>query len=350
MALAAAVLFGLSTPLAKGMLADVSPQLLGGLFYLGSGLGLSILVQGRKAGSARAPSLSRRDALWLGGAILCGGVLAPPLQLLGIQRTPGSTASLLLNLESVFTALLAWIAFGEHVNRRTALGMLLITCGGIALSWTGAVERRGLLGGAAIAGACALWGLDNNLTQKVSGQDATWIALIKGLVAGIVNCTIALLAGARVPSLPLIARALAIGFFSYGLSLVLFVRALRSLGTARTGAYFSLAPFVGAAIGLVAWSEPLTVQLALAAALMGCGLWLNLTERHAHSHAHALLDHGHEHVHDEHHQHAHAPGDPPGEPHTHTHHHDALTHSHAHFPDLHHRHDHEAASDKDTGA
>jgi drug/metabolite transporter (DMT)-like permease len=338
-ALLAAVLFGLSTPLAKGLLSGVQPQLLGGLFYLGSGLGLSLLGAARGSGGSTVP-MGRYERWWLAAAILCGGILAPPLQLVGIQRTPTSTASLLLNFEGVFTALLAWVAFREHVNARTAAGMAFIVAGGAVLAWTGSFEWQGLAGALAICGACLLWGLDNNFTQKVSGQEATRIAAIKGLVAGTVNSGLALAGGSQLPAPLHVCGALVIGFLSYGLSLVLFVLALRGLGTARTGAYFSLAPFVGAFVGLVLWREPLTGQLVAATALMALGLGLHLTEHHEHPHTHEELVHAHGHVHDEHHQHAHGPDDPPGEPHTHRHRHEPMTHSHPHYPDLHHRHGH----------
>lgn len=341
-ALLAAVLFGLSTPLAKGLLSNVPPQLLAGLFYLGSGLGLLVVNRVRGSESVRRPPVVRSEAVWLCAAVLCGGILAPPLQLIGIQHTPTSMASLLLNLEGVFTALVAWTLFREHVNMRTALGMGFIVAGGIALTWSGPVERRGPSGALAICGACFLWGLDNNFTQKVSGIEATRIAAIKGLVAGVVNCSLAFLGGAQIPGALHLASALFLGFLSYGLSLVLFVHALRGLGTARTGAYFSLAPFVGAILGLILWREAPSGDLAVATVLMGLGLWLHLTEHHEHRHGHHELTHAHEHVHDEHHQHDHEPADPPGRPHTHIHRHQRLTHSHPHYPDLHHRHDHGA--------
>jgi EamA-like transporter family len=163
--------------------------------------------------------------------------------------------------------------------------------------------------------------------------------LIKGLAAGGVNLTLALLLGARLPSFSAIGGALVVGFFGVGVSLVLFVLALRHLGSARTGAYFSLAPFLGAVIAIVLLNEPVTVQLIVAGALMAFGLWLHLTEHHEHDHTHEAVEHEHSHVHDHHHQHAHE--GTVSEPHTHWHRHDGLRHRHAHYPDLHHRHEHE---------
>jgi drug/metabolite transporter (DMT)-like permease len=340
-ALAAAVLFGVSAPAAKALIGASSPQLFAGLLYLGSGAGLAVLWLARSRNTSRAEAaLTRRDAAWLGAAILSGGVVAPVLLLAGLVRTPASSGSLLLNLEGVFTALMAWIAFHENVDRRIALGMLAIVAGGAVLSWEGRVAWGGLAGPLAIAGACACWAIDNNLTQKVSGGDPVQIAMLKGLAAGAVNTVVAMSLGAAVPEAGRAGLALLLGFVSYGLSLVLFVLALRHLGTARTGAYFSLAPFVGAAVSLVALSERPSLLFWLGAACMGVGLWLHLSERHAHEHTHEPMEHTHAHVHDAHHQHEHTPDDPPGEPHSHPHRHQPMVHSHHHYPDIHHRHRH----------
>jgi drug/metabolite transporter (DMT)-like permease len=339
-ALLAAALFGLSAPFAKLLLRDATPQLLAGLLYLGSGLGLALTWLGRRRAPREAP-LTRRDAPWLAGAIAFGGVFGPLLLMLGLVRTPASSASLLLNLEGVFTALLAWFVFRENFDRRIALGMVAIVAGGVVLSWEGRVEWGGLVEPLAIAGATLCWGIDNNLTQKVSAGDPVQIATLKGLVAGGVNTAIALALGASWPTVPSLASALALGFLSYGVSLVLFVRALRELGTARTGAYFSSAPFVGAAASLVVFREQPTLILIVGATLMAIGVWLHVTERHEHEHSHGGLAHEHLHVHDEHHGHEHASGDPPGEPHSHRHRHEPIVHAHPHYPDIHHRHGHE---------
>ena len=346
LALAAAVLFGASAPFAKLLLTDASPQLLAGLLYLGSGLGLGIVwLRGRySAEAARETPLTRSNIPWLAGAIVFGGVLGPLLLMIGLTQTPASGASLLLNLEGVFTALLAWFVFRENFDRRIALGMLSIVAGGLALSWEGRLTWGGLAGPLAVTGACLCWGIDNNLTQKVSAGDPVQIAMLKGLVAGSVNTAIAFLFGASLPASPRVAGALALGFFSYGVSLVFFVLALRSLGTARTGAYFSTAPFVGAALSLAIFRERLTPLFIVASALMALGVWLHFTERHEHEHEHAALDHDHAHVHDGHHQHAHSAYDPPVTdpvPHTHRHRHRPMVHSHAHYPDIHHRHPHD---------
>ena len=345
MALAAAILFGASAPFAKLLLAVTQPQLLAGLLYLGSGIGLGALwLRGRRLASAsRETPLTRHDLPWLAGAIAFGGALGPLLLMIGLTHTPASAASLLLNMEGVFTALLAWFVFRENFDRRIALGMLAIVVGGILLSWEGRVSWGGITGPFAVAGACLCWAIDNNLTQKVSAGDPVQIAMLKGVVAGGVNSAIAFFFGATLPSAPTIAAALVVGFLSYGVSLVFFVLALRSLGTARTGAYFSTAPFVGAMLSLIVFRERPSSLLIVAAALMAIGVWLHLTERHEHEHTHEAMEHDHAHVHDEHHQHVHTDLDPPVTdpvPHTHRHRHERMVHSHAHYPDIHHRHSH----------
>jgi len=340
MALGAAVLFGVSAPLAKTLLTDASPQLLAGLLYVGSGVGLALVWLLRRR-SQREASLAMRDVPWLAGAIAFGGVLGPLLLMLGLVRTPASGASLLLNLEGVFTAALAWFVFRENFDRRIALGMLVIVAGGVLLSWEGRLAWGGLLGPLAVAGASLCWAIDNNLTQKVSAGDPVQITMLKGLVAGTVNVGLAMALGAEWPDSSRIGSALLLGFVSYGVSLVLFVLALRHLGTARTGAYFSVAPFVGAAVSLIALRERASPLLLAGGALMAIGVWIHVTERHEHAHAHEPLEHEHLHSHDEHHQHPHDPADPVREPHSHRHRHEPLAHSHPHYPDIHHRHDHE---------
>lgn len=335
-ALGAALLFGAGTPFAKLLLHNVNPWLLAGLLYLGSGVGLTLYRLLTRAPTVR---LSPQEAPWFVGAILSGGVVGPVLLMLGLTGMPASGASLLLNAEGVFTALLAWFAFKENFDRRIALGMVVIVVGALILSWPGEARFAGMWPALAIMAACFAWGIDNNLTRKVSLTDATWIASVKGLTAGTVNLTLALIAGASLPPLPNLGGAMAVGFLAYGVSLALFVVALRHLGTARTGAYFSVAPFFGALLAL-AMGEAITLPLVLAGSLMALGIWLHLTERHEHEHTHDMLLHEHEHVHDEHHQHPHGYPVAPGTKHSHRHVHEVMTHSHSHFPDAHHRHKH----------
>jgi drug/metabolite transporter (DMT)-like permease len=268
-----------------------------------------------------------------------GGVVGPVLLMFGLAGGLASEASLLLNLESVLTAALAWLVFREHVHARIGTGMILITAGAFLLAWPGDGVRFDS-GELLVAGACLAWAVDNNLTRKVSGGDPVLIAALKGAVAGTVNLTIASVTGAEFPAVAPTLGALFVGLLGYGLSLVLFVRALRDLGAARTGAYFAVAPFAGAVAAVVALGEPVTVQLAAGGALMLAGVWLHVTERHEHEHVHEPLEHDHLHRHDEHHQHTHAPGVSLTEPHTHAHVHEPLRHRHPHYPDLHHRHGH----------
>jgi len=341
-ALAAAILFGASTPLAKSLLGSVPPMLLAGLLYLGSGLGLGVIRYSRRRRSSDAAeaNLTRRDLPWLVAVVLTGGIAGPILLMWGLTRTPASSAALLLNLEGVLTALLAWFVFRENFDRRIALGMAAILAGGILLSWGGTPEIGVPWGALAIAGACLAWALDNNLTRKISAADPVQIAAIKGLAAGATNTTLALLLGASLPPPGILGLAALLGLASYGLSLVLFILGLRHLGAARTGAYFSTAPFVGATLAIAFLGERPTPFFFAAAALMGVGLWLHLTERHCHEHEHSHLEHDHWHEHDEHHQHEHAAGIDPSGPHSHPHVHQPMRHTHAHYPDIHHQHSH----------
>lgn len=344
MALASAALFGASTPFAKLLIGGgIDPWLLAGLLYLGSGIGLATLYLIRRARSAAATEapLQRRDIPWLIAVVVSGGVVGPVLLMIGLTSTPASSTALLLNVEGLATMAIAWVVFRESVDRRLLLGAFAILAGAILLSWQGGAEGVGL-GALAIVGACVAWGVDNNLTRKLSSADPVQIAMIKGLAAGATNLALALCRGAALPPAADALGAGALGFFGYGLSLVFFVLALRHLGSARTGAYYSTAPFIGAVIAVGLFHEPVTVQLVIAGALMAIGLYLHLAERHDHEHTHDELEHAHRHVHDAHHQHAHGPNDPPGEPHTHVHRHAPMTHRHAHYPDLHHRHGHRA--------
>lgn len=336
-ALGAAVLFGAATPLAKALLASVNPWLMAGLLYLGSGVGLTVYRALRRAPRVR---LETGELPWLVGAIAAGGLIAPVLLLYGLTGMAASGASLLLNAEGVLTTLIAWFAFRENFDRRIALGMAAIVAGAVVMSWPASPSFGRLWPALAVLAACLAWAIDNNLTRRISLTDATWIAAVKGLCAGLVNLLLALWLGAALPSAAPLAAALLIGGLSYGVSLALFIVALRHLGTARTGAYFSIAPFCGAIIAVAFFDEPVTTQLLVAGSLMALGVWLHLTERHDHLHTHEAMEHEHEHLHDEHHQHTHDTWVPAGIRHTHRHRHEPLTHAHPHFPDAHHRHKH----------
>jgi drug/metabolite transporter (DMT)-like permease len=339
-ALGAALLFGASTPLVKLLVGRIPPLLLASLLYLGSGLGLSLARLVRDRGHA-APRLPAGEWRWLFGSVAAGGIVAPVLYLFGLTRTDAASGALLLNLEAVFTAILAWVVFRENAGRRVIVGMALIVAGGVVLSGASNAGMGPTLPGAlAIAGACLCWALDNNLTRKVAGADAVFIAASKGLAAGLTNLILALSLGARLPPPTQIGAAMAIGLLGYGVSLVLFVVALRGLGSARVGAYYSTAPFLGAVVAIAIFHTPTSDAFWVSAVLMATGVWLHLTEHHDHEHTHEALAHDHPHVHDAHHRHAHAFPWDGQEPHTHPHDHQAVKHHHAHFPDLHHRHDH----------
>lgn len=342
-ALGAALLFGASTPFAKRLLPQIDPWLLAGLLYLGSGAGLALhrwLTSRLRLSSPNEAKLTRKDVPWLAGAIFCGGVIGPLFLMVGLRLTPASSASLLLNLEGVFTALLAWFVFKENFDARIAWGMALISVGAGVVSWTGKPVGGVPWGSLAIVGACSAWALDNNLTRKVSAADPVQIAMLKGLCAGTVNTLLGLIVGGGIPGIGTLLGSAIIGLLGYGVSLVFFILALRHLGTARTGAYFSLAPFVGALVSIALLGESFGAGLLVAAILMGGGVWLHLTEKHEHEHTHAAMEHEHIHTHDEHHQHPHSGDEPTGKPHSHLHLHAPMTHSHSHYPDLHHRHGH----------
>lgn len=336
-AIGSAVLFGAGTPVAKLLLGQVSPWLLAGLLYVGSGVGLGLYRLVRRAPRVRLP---RREWVPLGGAVFFGGMAGPVLLMFGLSNMPASGASLLLNAEGVATALLAWFVFRENFDRRIALGMAAVVAGAVVISIPTGAELGSVWPSLAIVAACVSWGIDNNLTRKIALNDATWLAAVKGGVAGPVNLALAFLVGATLPPAWSIGAAMFVGLFAYGVSLVLFIVAMRHVGTARAGAYFSVAPFFGAVLA-VALGEAATIPLVVAALLMAFGVWLHLTERHEHEHVHEPVRHDHWHVHhDGHHDHEHAEPVAAGVRHRHEHTHAPVTHTHEHYPDAHHRHRH----------
>lgn len=339
LALAAAVLFGLAAPLSKLLLGNANPWLLAGVLYLGAGVGLAVFTLLRRAAgaaSAEAP-LRRPDLKWLAGMVVTGGIMGPAFLMAGLSLTSASSSALLLNLEGLFTMAIAWLVLRENVDRRLLLGAGAILAGAVILSFQGGsiiLDPGSLL----VAAACLCWAIDNNLSRNLSAADPVMIAMIKGLVAGTTNIALALATGARLPDVATVIAGGLLGFAAVGVSLVCFMRALRHLGTARTSAYFALAPFVGTLLALLLLKEPASPQLVIAGALMGIGVYLHLAERHDHEHVHEPVEHEHLHVHDAHHQHSH--DGPVTEPHSHLHRHEPLRHSHPHYPDLHHRHRH----------
>ena len=339
-ALAAAALFGATTPLAKALLAEISPGLLAGLLYLGSGAGLALVqaLRGAHKRAAEAP-LQPTDYPWLAGAVVCGGIAAPLLLMWGLAGARASGVSLLLNLEGILTALIAALVFREAVGGRIWLAAGLMLVAGMLLGYDAQAGFDMSLRTLAVAATCALWALDNNLTRRIAASDPVNIAMIKGLAAGCVNVVAAFALGARVPTALPLTGALLLGWLGYGVSLALYIVALRHLGSARTAAHFSTAPFIGAALAIALLGEPVTPGFVCAFLLMLAATWIALTESHGHAHLHEALAHEHLHTHDAHHQHAHRGNEGP-EPHAHAHEHDPLANSHTHLPDLHHRHPH----------
>jgi len=342
--LCSAAFFGASTPMARSLVGAMDPLWLAGLLYAGSGLGLSIGLLVRHGGllgaSRRVAPFARADLRRLAAAIGAGGIAAPALFTFGLARTSGAAASLLLNLETVFTVAIAWFVFGEHRNARTVAGMALVVLASAVLGGEGGGDPRVGAGALLIALACLAWALDNNLTRKIAGNDAMLIAAAKGLVGGAVNLGLAAVLAGPAPPLGAALAAGIIGFFGFGVSVALFVVALRSLGVARASAYFTTAPFVGVSVAFLLLGERPGFAFWTALPLMAVGVWLHLTERHAHAHVHGGLAHAHPHRHDMHHPHAHDFAWDGREPHTHFHEHEPLTHVHSHTPDAHHRHRH----------
>lgn len=340
-ALAAALLFGLSVPLSKALLDDagLAPTALAGLLYLASGLGLAAWRLARREPLLGLPrSALGRTAL----VALVGGVAAPIALLYGLRRAEGQEASLLLALEGAFTAALAATLFREHVGRAAwgAVGLAAAAAVVLAAPWEAAADRPDPLGLLLVAGASLGWALDNNLSRSLSDRDPVQVTALKGLMAGAVGLGASVALGEGIPlSLPVLGGAAAVGVISYGLSLVLILRAFAGLGTARTMAIFAAAPAFGMAGSWALLGERPGASLGAAAALLAAGAWLLSRERHEHLHEHGEMEHEHEHVHDEHHRHEHEGGEGP-EPHTHRHKHGNLVHSHPHVPDLHHRHGH----------
>ena len=343
-ALAAAVLFGASTPLARALVGSIDPLWLAGLLYAGSGFGLTLVLAVRHWGGAgerqRVASMAGRDVGWLAATAISGGVVAPVLFVFGLRDTAGATASLLLNLETVFTVAIAWFVFREHRNVRVVAGMafIVIACG--VLGGDGGGIGRFDQGALLIALACMFWALDNNLTRKIAANDAMLVAAAKGITGGTVNLLLAAVVAGPAPAPGPAFAAGVVGLLGYGVSLILFVVALRELGVARASAYYATAPFIGVAVAFAVLGERLGLAFWAALPLMAIGVWLHLTERHGHAHAHERLVHEHPHGHDEHHRHEHGFAWDGTEPHTHPHEHEPTVHTHPHFPDLHHRHGH----------
>lgn len=341
-ALLAAALFGAATPLAKQLLGEVHPVLLAGLLYCGSGLGLAVFSLARRLlrPERSQARFTARDLPWLIIVLACGGVAGPVLLLYGLSGVSASEASLLLNLESVLTVLLARVFFAEHVAPRVWLATALMAFAAAMLGWGPGGTFEFSAAAVAVSGACLAWALDNNATRRIAHADAVNIALLKGVVPGLINLALAALVGASWPAVGFVAASLALGAVSYGASLVLYIVAQRNLGSARTGAHFATAPFLGALLAVLLLDEHIGSVFLFALGLMVVSTALLLTERHVHRHRHDGIGHDHVHAHDDHHRHEHPPGIDSGQPHSHWHVHEPMTHAHSHLPDLHHRHGH----------
>lgn len=337
-ALTAAIFFGASAPIAKLLLGDdIAPIYLAAFLYLGSGAGtfLTRLTQRMRTKDSEA-DIKSADIKWLAGAIISGGILAPIILMISLQNTPASTASLLLNFEGVGTTVIALLFFKEAIGRRAWTAIIVITLASIFLS-TNFNEGFGISFGAlGIILACVLWGLDNNFTRNISGKDPLAIVAWKGLVAGTFSFFLAFFLGNQLPSLPTILYTLLLGFISYGLSTMLFIRSMRGLGAARTSALYGTAPLAGVLLSIVIFGETPSFFFIIAAILMIGGAWLLINENHEHTHSHTAMIHEHSHSHDASHAHDDSSG-----VHSHEHEHPAEEHEHDHMPDIHHRHGHE---------
>lgn len=334
--LAAAALFGASTPFAKLLVPGTGPLVLAGLLYLGAGFGLAAAGSLRRR-DAEAP-IQGSDLPILAGVVVSGGVVGPVLLMIGLARLSGTAASLLLNLEAPFTICLAVIALGERLSPREVLGASAVIVGAAAMTWAPGRIEIDPVGVACVAGACAAWAVDNSLSQRLAIRDPVAVSRAKALIAGAFNVALGLTTGELFPSIVHVSGALITGSLGYGASIVLNLLAVRSLGAARQAAYFATAPFIGASVAVVLLHERPPVAHLVAAALMAAGVVLIVGARHSHRHRHKAVEHEHAHVHDEHHAHVH--DGPVIEPHSHVHRHTRLEHDHPHLPDIHHRHEH----------
>lgn len=339
-AILSAFLFGISPVACKGLVGQMSPALLAGLLYLGSGLGLTaVLFRQQLAVGKLVAGLSRRQWGNLLGAIFAGGVAAPLFLAYGILYGTASEVSLLLNFEAVATTLLAWLIFHEHVGTRVWVGKIFIIGASLLVVLSGSGEVRLSVPGLCVLAACCLWGLDNNLTRELENLPPAFLACLKGWSAGLFNILVAMALFQGNATGFQVSGALVIGALSYGTSLVLFIQALREIGSARTSTWFACGPFIGAILAILILGERPQAEFWLAGIIMLSGMFLLYGEKHRHSHRHARIAHSHPHDHDEHHRHQHQPEDLEGE-HDHFHVHEPLEHVHSHWPDIHHRHSH----------
>jgi drug/metabolite transporter (DMT)-like permease len=339
-AILSAILFGMSPVACKVFVGQIPTTLLAGLLYLGSGLGLTWVVLRQPTPFYNVlRSLSRRQWATLVGAIVAGGIAAPLFMAYGILSGTATEVSLLLNFETVATTLLAWMIFHEYIGYQVWIGKILIIGASILVVITGSDGVHVSIPGLSVLAACILWGIDNNLTRELETLPASLLACMKGWSAGIFNVLLFLILFRSPVTAVQISGALIIGALSYGASLVLFIHALREIGSARTSTWFAAGPFFGTILSVIVLGERPPGAYWVAAPLMLSGMFFLYRELHRHSHRHESLIHSHPHEHDEHHNHEHGDGEN-GVKHDHSHEHKPITHSHVHWPDIHHRHIH----------
>jgi len=336
LALLAAALFGLSTPLVQRFGLGLGPFTTAALLYAGAAVVAWLL---RRPATQEA-QVRRSDLPRLLAMTGMGAVIGPVALAWGLQRTSGASASLMLALEAVFTAVLAWRWYGETLDARVQAAVALLVAGAVTLVFEqGRVGEVQLLGLLAVMAATVAWGVDNTLSRAVAERDPGQVVLIKATLGSVATAIIATLSSEPRPSGLAAAALLVLGATGYGLSLRFYLLAQRAFGAARTGSVFAFAPFIGA-LGAYALGERTTTGLmALGGFLMICGVLLHLAERHGHWHEHGALEHEHAHTHEDGH-HTHRHDTMPEGPHSHVHPHSPIAHSHPHVPDAHHTHRH----------
>lgn len=336
LALLAAALFGVSTPLVQHWGQGLGPLTTAALLYAGAAIVGGMLRQPVD----REAAIRRSDLRRLLVVAVFGAALGPVALAWGLQRTSGTGASLMLTMEALFTAILAWRLYGETMDRRVWLAMLALLAGGVLLvidqGFSGSSQLLGLL---AVLAATAAWGMDNTLSRALADRDPGQVVLLKAVFGACITTSLAWALSEPWPTSTAIVGLLAVGAIGYGLSLRFYLLAQRAFGAARTGSVFAFAPLIGAALAFVLGDRSAGWGLALGGALMLVGVILHLAEEHAHEHEHMEMEHEHAHRHDDgHHDHGHDPM--PAGPHSHWHRHGAARHSHAHTPDIHHSHGH----------
>jgi drug/metabolite transporter (DMT)-like permease len=335
MCLAAAALFGASTPASKAILDSLGPFTLAGLLYLGAAIGmLPFALRGRSL----IKQIDRRNLKLLAGAVVFGGIVGPVLLLTGLRIASASSVALWLNMETTATIILGFFLFKENMDARSWLAAALVVGASILLASPSGFG--GLGASLLIVGACVAWGFDNNFTALIDGLTPSQSTVAKGVVAGSVNLVIGLSVEAAGATSVTVLAALGVGTLAYGASIALYIAGAQQLGATRSQMIFATAPFWGVALAWTALSEPVLLVQLIAGALMITAVWLMHSERHGHRHTHERQTHTHWHRHDDgHHDHEH-PGLPRSTGHSHEHTHEPMTHEHPHKPDLHHRHKH----------